>query len=112
MQSRTKFCFPHGYNDDQEVAAVEKNVPALIREFKPEMIYWLMGMDTHQGSYGTQALTEKAYPRMARIIKGLADEVCDGKLIVKTCCNAPPYATEYIVPRIVDILAETGKFKE
>jgi hypothetical protein len=33
-------------------------------------------------------------------------------LIVKTCCNAPPYATEYIVPRIVDILAETGKFRE
>jgi len=111
MQSSTKYCFPHGYSDDEEVANVQKNVPALIREYKPELIYWLCGMDTHRGSYGTQALSEKAYPRMAGIIKQLADEVCGGRLIVKTCCNAPPYATQYIVPRLVDRLAETAKYE-
>jgi acetoin utilization deacetylase AcuC-like enzyme len=112
MQSRTKYCFPHGYSDDDEVAAVQRHVPDLVRDFKPELIYWLCGMDTHKDSYGTQALTEKAYPRMAKIIKSLADEVCGGRLIVKTCCNAPPYATQYIVPRLVDCLAETGRFQE
>lgn len=109
MQSKTKFCFPHGFSDDEEVANVQREVPDRIREFKPELIYWLCGMDTHKGSYGTQALSEKAYPRMAQIIKGLANEVCGGKLIVKTCCNAPPYATQYIVPRLVDQLAELNK---
>jgi acetoin utilization deacetylase AcuC-like enzyme len=106
VQTKTKFCFPHGNSDDEEVSNVQRVVPDKIREFKPELIYWLCGMDTHQDSYGTQALTEKAYPRMAKIIKDIADEVCGGKLIIKTCCNAPPYATKYIIPRLVDQLAE------
>jgi acetoin utilization deacetylase AcuC-like enzyme len=112
VQNETKFCFSHGYSDDEEVKAVEREVPDRLRKFKPEMIYWLMGMDTHRGSYGTQALTEKAYPRMAKIMKACADEICGGKLIVKTCCNAPPYATKYVIPRIVDVLSESGVFKE
>jgi acetoin utilization deacetylase AcuC-like enzyme len=112
LESQTKRCFPHGRSDEEEIGNVEKEVPARIREFKPEMIFWLCGMDTHQDSYGTAALTEKAYPRLARIIKRAADDHCRGRLIVKTCCNAPPHATSYAIPRIVDILAETGQYPE
>ena len=112
LENDTKFCFPHGSNDDEEVANVEREVPKRIAEFQPEMIYWLCGMDTHQDSYGTAALTEKAYPRLAKIMKGLADECCGGRLIVKTCCNARPPATSYAMPRIVDCLAETGKYPD
>jgi acetoin utilization deacetylase AcuC-like enzyme len=112
MESKTKICIPHGMSDEEEIRKVQKEVPARIKEFKPELIFWLCGMDTHKDSYGTRALTEKAFPRMAKIIKETADEVCGGKLIVKTCCNAPPHATTYIVPRIVDCLAESGKYAE
>jgi acetoin utilization deacetylase AcuC-like enzyme len=110
-QSRTKFCFPHGNSDREEIENVRREVPQRLRDFKPEMIYWLCGMDTHHDSYGTQAVSEKCYPELAKILKASADEVCQGKLIVKTCCNAPPYATRYAVPRIVDVLAELGIFK-
>jgi acetoin utilization deacetylase AcuC-like enzyme len=112
LESKTKFCFPHGSNDEEEIRNVEREVPGRIREFKPELMFWLCGMDTHRDSYGTAALTEKAYPRLAGIIKRTADECCRGRLIVKTCCNAPPHATSYIVPRIVDRLAELGKYSE
>ena len=112
MESKTKFCFPHGTCDEEQVENVKREVPERVREFKPEMLFWLCGMDTHEDSYGTAALTEKCYPRLAQIIKDTADEVCGGKLIVKTCCNAPPHATRYIVPRIVDRLAELGKYPE
>jgi acetoin utilization deacetylase AcuC-like enzyme len=112
FENNTKMCFPHGYSDDSEVNNVLREVPGRLKEFKPELIYWLMGMDTHVDSYGTQALTERVYPRMAKIMKACADEVCGGKLIVKTCCNAPPYAASYVTPRIVDCLSESGKYKE
>jgi acetoin utilization deacetylase AcuC-like enzyme len=112
MESKTKFCFPHGSSDEEEIRNVEREVPQRIKEFKPELIFWLCGMDTHQDSYGTAALTENAYPRLAKIIKQAADEYCQGKLIVKTCCNAPPHATRYVMPRIVDRLAELGKYSE
>jgi acetoin utilization deacetylase AcuC-like enzyme len=108
--SKTKLCFRHGYSDNDEVSMVEKEVPARIKEFKPDLIFWLCGMDTHQESYGTQALSEKCYPRLAKVIKKAADEYCGGRLIVKTCFNAPPYAARYAAPRIVDVLAELGKY--
>jgi acetoin utilization deacetylase AcuC-like enzyme len=105
-------CFNHGGSDAEEIRNVEREVPRRLKEFKPEMIYWLCGFDTHQDSYGTQALTAKAYAKMAKIIKGAADEVCGGKLIVKTCFNAPPHATEYAAPRLVNCLSEMNKFPE
>lgn len=111
LESSTKFCFPHGSNDEEEIANVIREVPKRIEEFKPEVIFWLCGMDTHRDSYGTAALTEKAYPRLAEIMKQLADEYCDGKLIVKTCCNARPQATIYAIPRIVSTLAELDLLK-
>jgi acetoin utilization deacetylase AcuC-like enzyme len=112
VQSDTKICLSHGYSDEEEIANVEREVPKRIAAFKPEMIFWLCGMDTHKDSYGTAALTERAYPAMARIMKQTADEYCGGRLIVKTCCNARPPATSYAVPRIVDVLAETGLYQE
>ncbi len=104
--SETKLCFPHGASDEEEIAIVKKEVPARIKAFKPDLVYWICGMDTHRDSYGTQALTESAYPRLAQIIKSAADEYCQGKLVVKTCCNAPPHAAAYALPRIVACLAE------
>lgn len=109
--SRTKFCVPHGDSDTQEIEIVRREVPERVKAFKPDLLYWICGMDTHMDSYGTQALTSKAYPKLAEIIKDTAEQACEGNLIVKTCCNAPPHATSYIVPRIVDILAETKKLK-
>jgi len=112
MDSKTKLCFPHGSSDEKEIENVKREVPQRIEEFKPELVFWLCGMDTHQDSYGTRALTEKCYPKLAEIIKDSAERVCQGKLIVKTCCNAPPHATSYVMPRIVNCLAELEKYSD
>jgi acetoin utilization deacetylase AcuC-like enzyme len=110
VESRTKLCFPHGSNDEEEIKNVRREVPERVKEFKPDLLFWICGMDTHQDSYGTQALTEKCYPKLAQIIKDTAEQACQGKLIVKTCCNAPPHATAYVMPRIVNCLAELDKY--
>jgi acetoin utilization deacetylase AcuC-like enzyme len=110
--NKTKLCFAHGASDEEEIENVRREVPGRIAEFKPDMIFWICGMDTHMDSYGTRALTEKCYSRLAGIIKDTADRVCNGKLIVKTCCNAPPHATSYAMPRIVNCLAELNIFPE
>jgi acetoin utilization deacetylase AcuC-like enzyme len=112
MESDTKFCFPQGANDDEQANNVAREVPDRIKKFKPELLFWLCGMDTHEDSYGTAALTAKAYPRLATTIKQIADEYCQGKLIVKTCFNAPPHATTYVAPRIVNCLAELDKYPD
>ena len=110
--SRTKLCFPHGASDEEEIDNVLREVPERVKEFKPELLFWICGMDTHRDSYGTQALSEKCYPKLAEIIKSTAEEACQGKLIVKTCCNAPPHATAYVMPRIVNCLAALDMYPE
>jgi len=110
--SRTKLCFPHGSSDEEEIDNVLREVPERVKEFKPELLFWICGMDTHRDSYGTQALSEKCYPKLAEIIKSTAEEACQGKLIVKTCCNAPPHATAYVMPRIVNCLAALDMYPE
>jgi acetoin utilization deacetylase AcuC-like enzyme len=109
-ESQTKLCFSHGSSDEEEIENVRREVPKRVKAFKPDLLFWICGMDTHQDSYGTQALTEKCYPRLAEIIKDTAEQACRGKLIVKTCCNAPPHATAYVMPRIVNCLAELKKY--
>ena len=108
-RSATKICVSHGVSDEEEIEIIEKEVPQRLEKFKPDLIYWVMGLDTHKDSYGTASLTERCYPEMAKILKGAAEKVCNGKLIVRTSCNAPGYVTEYIMPRIVNILAEIRK---
>jgi len=108
----TKVCLPQASSDHEFILRLLAEVPSRVRDFKPELIYWVCGLDTHRDSYGTGCLSERCYPEMARIIKGLADEVCRGRLIVKTGCNAPAHVSEYVNPRIVDCLAELGRYDE
>jgi acetoin utilization deacetylase AcuC-like enzyme len=110
MESKTKLCFAHGASDEEEVENVKREVPARIEEFRPELIYWMFGMDTHKDSYGTRKLTKQCYPKLAEVIKGTADEICHGKLVVVNGCNAPAHVTQYVMPRVVDCLAELNKY--
>lgn len=109
-KSGTKVCLPHGASDEEEIENVRREVPKRLEEFKPELVYWMLGLDTHKDSYGTRKLTEKCYPELAKIIKESADKVCGGKLVVFNACNAPAHVTEYVMPRIVDCLAELGRY--
>ena len=105
---RTKICLSHGLSDDEEVEILEREVPWRVGEFKPDLIYWVCGLDTHRDSYGTRRLTENCYPRLAKVIRDMADKICDGKLVVKTGCNAPAYVSEFVMPRILSILSGIG----
>ena len=107
--TETKVCLPHSNSDEDFIKRLEEEVPYRISKFKPELIYWICGLDTHLASYGTRSLTEGCYPKLAEIIKRVADETCNGKLIVKIGCNAPAYVSEYVMPRLVYCLGELGQ---
>lgn len=108
--SETKVCLPQGLNDEEFIERLKREVPPRISHFKPELVYWICGLDTHKDSYGTRRLTESCYPKLAEIIKNAADESCNGKLIVKVGCNAPAHVSEYVTPRIVDSLGELNRY--
>jgi acetoin utilization deacetylase AcuC-like enzyme len=110
--SKTKVCLSHASSDEEFIERLKEEVPYRVEEFKPELIYWVCGLDTHRDSYGTGCLSERCYPKLAEIIKETAEQACQGKLIVKTGCNAPAYVSEYVNPRIIDCLAELKRYPQ
>jgi acetoin utilization deacetylase AcuC-like enzyme len=102
---QTKICLPHASGDDDFVHRFRQEVPPLIRGFRPELILWFCGLDTHRDSYGTRRLTEKCYPRLCEILVETAEDVCQGRLVVRVGCNAPSHVAAYALPRIVRVLA-------
>ena len=84
-ETKTKVCLPHADSDEEFIRRFGEEVPWRLEEFKPELIYRICGLDTHRDSYGTRKLTERCY--RACEDKGAAEDVCEGRLIVKIGCN-------------------------
>jgi acetoin utilization protein AcuC len=74
---------PPGAGDETLVPTFRRLVPPLLRDFRPELIVLQHGMDGHAGDrlaglrYGPQG-----YASVLRQTIELADEVCDGRLLV------------------------------
>jgi acetoin utilization deacetylase AcuC-like enzyme len=104
----TKICVttPHQISDEEYLALVENNFPGRVKEFKPEIIFWHFGYDTHRNDYGARGLSVKCFPEIARIAKKTAEEICCGKLVVVLCGGSNPEVAAESIPKIVRLLAE------
>ena len=109
LTGKTKVCLPQADSDEEFVQRISREIPWRISEFKPDLVYWVCGLDTHRDSYGTGKLTERCYPEQAKLIKEVADKFCRGKLVMRLICNAPPYVCEYVAPKLVNCFAELNK---
>jgi len=107
-EGKTKICLPHASGDDEFVRRFYDEVPPLIREFEPELILWFCGLDTHKESYGTRKLTDSCYPRLCKVLRETAEDVCQGRLVVRVGCNAPSHVAAKALPKILKILAGKG----
>lgn len=103
---KTKVCFPHAASDDDFVRRFRQEVPPLVAGFRPELILWFCGLDTHQDSYGTRALSTGCYPRICEILVEEAAQACGGRLVVRVGCNAPAWVAAEALPWIVKTLAD------
>lgn len=68
--------FSHDYSNAIEMFCEKAE------KFKPEMLLWYFGHDTHVGEYGDVGLTVLDYAKTARRLKSLAENLCSGKLVV------------------------------
>ncbi len=92
-------------SDADYLKKIKENFIPRVREFKPDMIIHHFGHDTAEGDYGDLGLSKDFYIQLAKLIKGCADEVCQGKYLVMTGGGARRDIAEYIYPRILHILA-------
>lgn len=104
----TKICVRVGKNmtDEEYLEKVRKEFFPRARKFRPEIIFHLLGHDTHKDDYGSRGLSSEHFITLVRELKELAEEICAGKLVVITMGGALPEVSDYIHPRIIKVLAQ------
>jgi acetoin utilization deacetylase AcuC-like enzyme len=101
---------PYHTSDEEYLAKMKLEFIPRAIAFKPEYIFWEFGYDATRGEYGDKGLTRDCHLKLARLIKGVADEVCHGRLVTILCGGSSRAIAAYTIPRIIDCLAELGRF--
>ena len=74
---------PAGSGDEEYAATLERVVEPIVRRFEPDLIFVSCGFDAHFADpLAGMSLSVAGYGDLASRIGGLADDLCDGRLIV------------------------------
>jgi acetoin utilization deacetylase AcuC-like enzyme len=84
---------------------VAQQFPDRVRRFRPDLLFWYFGFDTHQGDYGDIGLTGPCYWNIALLMRDLAGEVCGGKLAVVLGGGSHTKLATYLIPPVIERLA-------
>ncbi len=79
-----------------------------VGEFKPDLIFWYFGFDTHRGDYGSLGLTKRCYLDIAHFMRRTADEVAGGRLEVVLGGGSRTDLATALIPPIIEVLADTA----
>jgi acetoin utilization deacetylase AcuC-like enzyme len=93
-----------GDPDSQYVAAVKDHLP-LVHPFKPDLLIWYYGFDTHADDYGSLGLTEAAYFHICDLMLAASLELGVPLHVVLAGGSLPHLATATI-PEIIRRLAD------
>jgi len=74
---------PPGCGDAAYLAVMDEIIAPIARQFQPDMIFVSAGQDASSADpLGRMCVTAEGYRRMTRVMIGLADDLCDGRLVV------------------------------
>ena len=62
--------------------------------------------------YVDKGLTKDCHLEIAKIIKGTADKMCQGRLITILCGGSSHAVATYIIPRIIAHMAELDQCRD
>lgn len=107
-QNNIDINIPRRSSDEEFLAKMRQVFVPRVMAFRPDYIFWEYGYDATKGEYGDKGLTRDCHVRIAELIKGVADKVSRGRLIVILCGGSGRATATYTIPRIIDCLGELG----
>lgn len=73
--------YPHGATDVDYAEVMDRLIVPIAKAYKPDMILVSSGFDAHRNDMlGGMDMTEEGFAYEARIVRELADELCDGRV--------------------------------
>lgn len=74
---------PNGTGDSGYVYAMTELVSPAVKKFKPDMMVFVIGQDSSSfDPNGRQCLTMEGYRQIGKIVRSLADEYSDGRVLI------------------------------
>ncbi|MBI4285372.1 MAG: histone deacetylase [Chloroflexi bacterium] len=97
---------PAGCGDAEYLAIFAEIVIPVVRRFQPRFIFVSAGYDAHwSDTIGMMEVSTAGYARMAAIIKSLASELCDGRLVFSLEGGYNPTALASSIQATLEVLA-------
>jgi len=97
---------PSKVRDSDYLALAKDAFHKWVKPFQPEIIFWNWGYDGTIGEYGDIGLSPDFHIQMTEEIKGLAQGICEGRLIIILCGGSRRDLAVYLIPRIIKILVD------
>jgi acetoin utilization deacetylase AcuC-like enzyme len=73
---------PTGSGDEAYVKAFEEVLKPKALSFRPDFVFISAGFDAHDGDpLGGMKVTTDGYARLTRIVTGIADQCCEGRVV-------------------------------
>ena len=94
-----------GSPDEAYLDVVRTAFPARAARFRPDLIVWYFGFDTHQGDYGDLGLTSAAFLGLADLMLESAAQECGGKLLVVLGGGSRTDIATALIPPVIGRLA-------
>lgn len=92
--------------NDAYFERVAAQFPGRARDFRPDMLFWYFGFDTHEGDYGDIGLTGPCYRNIAGLMQEVAGELCGGRLEVVLGGGSQTRLATSLIPPIIERLSE------
>jgi acetoin utilization deacetylase AcuC-like enzyme len=96
---------PSRVSDEEYLRRFEAEFAPRITAFRPELVFWEFGYDATMGEYGDRGLSRDCHVEIARLITGVADTICHGRLVAILCGGSGRAVATYTIPRIIRRLA-------
>ncbi|RJP19453.1 MAG: histone deacetylase [Deltaproteobacteria bacterium] len=91
--------------NDAYLDLVRRELPERVRRFRPDLLFWYFGFDTHQGDYGDIGLTGPCYWGIADTMRTVAGEACGGRLEVVLGGGSHTRLATRLIPPVIERLA-------
>ena len=104
---------PAGCGDGEYLQVFEQIIAPATRRFKPQLILVSAGYDTHWADgIALMQVSTTGFGQMVKIIKGLADELCSGRLVFTLEGGYHLEALAYSVKATFDVLLGNANIED
>jgi acetoin utilization deacetylase AcuC-like enzyme len=84
---------------------VREVFPPRAARFRPDLVVWYFGFDTHRGDYGDLGLTAEAFLGIADMLIDIAGQRCGGRLVVVLGGGSRTDLATALIPPVIARLA-------